>query len=134
MKIFLYQNWIIRLHGYKDGEEVKRYVVSTTKEAKKIQLKIDDKLVENQKVYNVEAHILDEDGCVVPTADNEITFSVVGGIVLGIDNGKSDSHQPFKSNKRKANAGMCLAVVKRTGENMRITATADGIENDNLKI
>jgi len=56
-----------------------------------------------------------ENGCVVPTADNEITFSVVGGIVLGIDNGKSDSLELFKSNKLKANAGMCLAVVKRTG-------------------
>ena len=56
-----------------------------------------------------------EDGCVVPTADNEITFSVVGGIVLGIGNGKSDSLELFKSNKLKANVGMCLAVVKRTG-------------------
>ena len=66
--------------------------MSTTKEAKKIQLKIDAKLVENQKVYNVEAYILDEDGCVVPTANSEITFSVVGGIVLSIGNGKPDSH------------------------------------------
>ena len=40
----------------------------------------------------MEAYILDEDGCVMPTADNEITFSVVGGMVLGVGNGKSDSY------------------------------------------
>jgi len=40
----------------------------------------------------MEACILYEDGHVVPTADNEITFSVVDGIVLDIGNGKSDSH------------------------------------------
>ena len=58
-----------------------------------------------------------ENGCIVPAADNETAFSVVGGIVMGIDNGKSDSHGPFKSNKLKVNAGICLAVVKRKGEN-----------------
>ncbi len=40
----------------------------------------------------MEACILYEDGYVVPTVNNEITFSVVDGIVLGIGNGKSDSH------------------------------------------
>ena len=70
----------------------------------------------------------------MPTADNEITFSVVGGIVLGVDNGKSDSHEPFKSNKRKANAGMCLAVVKRIDNNMKISATTDGLEGSWIKL
>jgi len=71
-------------------------------------------------VAHVTVHILDESGRVVPTADNEVSFEIEGaGSLLGTDNGNPASHENYKSNRRRAFNGWCLAIVKsngRTGE------------------
>ncbi|WP_239004527.1 beta-galactosidase GalA [Paenibacillus tepidiphilus] len=61
----------------------------------------------------VRVAILDEQGVVVPTADNEIHFEVAGaGTLLGVGNGNPSSHEADKSTLRRAFNGWCLALIQ----------------------
>jgi beta-galactosidase len=52
-------------------------------------------------------------GRLVPTAGNEISFDIQGeGTLIGLDNGNPVSHEDFKSTRRKAFNGLCLASVQ----------------------
>ncbi len=85
----------------------------------------------------VEIDMLDANGVFVPTAANEITFSVEGGKILGADNGDpTDVSAPLSSNVRKAFSGKALCVVKpdTTEGDLILTATADGIVTNSVKI
>jgi beta-galactosidase len=74
--------------------------------------------------------ILDDQGTVVPLADNQVKFSVKGeGTLAGVDNGNPVSHESFKAPERKAFHGLCLAVIKsstRTGS-IELVAESDGL-------
>ncbi|MEK4064199.1 MULTISPECIES: beta-galactosidase GalA [Paenibacillus] len=61
----------------------------------------------------VRVAILDEQGHIVPAADNEIRFEVTGaGSLLGVGNGNPSSHEPDKSAIRRAFNGWCLALIQ----------------------
>ena len=61
----------------------------------------------------VVAHIVDSQGRVVPTAADEVTFTVGGpGRVIGVGNGDPSSHEPDRASKRKAFNGLCMALVQ----------------------
>jgi beta-galactosidase len=73
--------------------------------------------------------IVDQDGRVVPTADNEVVFELSGpGRILGLDNGQADSHESYQGDRRKAFAGRALALVQSNGRpgEMRLTASLTG--------
>jgi beta-galactosidase len=76
-------------------------------------------------VAHVAVYILDDKGRVVPTANNEVSFEIEGaGLILGTDNGDPASHEDYKSNRRKAFNGLCLAIVKSNGKAGRIQVKA----------
>jgi beta-galactosidase len=82
-------------------------------------------VADQRDVAHVTVQILDDKGRVVPTADNEITFEIDGaGSLLGTDNGDPASHEDYKSNRRKAFNGLCLAIVKSNGEAGQIQVRA----------
>jgi beta-galactosidase len=86
-------------------------------------------------VAHLTVQILDADGRVVPAADNEVTFEIQGeGRIIGVDNGDPQSHEDFKSNRRKAFNGLCLAIVQSTAKSgqVRITASSPGLKSGNL--
>jgi len=81
-------------------------------------------------VSHVEVTVVDDQGVLVPTANDLITFKIEGpGVVAVVDSGSIASHEPFQASQRKAFQGRCLAAVKATGGAGRITltATADGL-------
>jgi beta-galactosidase len=58
-------------------------------------------------------NVLDENGVLVPYAENSITCVIEGeGKVVGVDNGNQVSHESFKTNYRKAFNGKCLFIVQ----------------------
>ena len=73
----------------------------------------------------------------MPTADNEIVFSLSGpGRILGLDNGQADSHESYQSDRRKAFAGRALALVQSSGQpgEMRLTASSPSLTGASVTI
>jgi beta-galactosidase len=122
-----YEPGALKAAGTKDGKIVETVEVFTTGQPAMIGLSCDrDSIVADQRdVAHVTVQILDDKGRVVPTADNEITFEIDGaGSLLGTDNGDPASHEDYKSNRRKAFNGLCLAIVKSNGEAGQIQVRA----------
>ena len=78
----------------------------------------------------ITAMIVDKDGIVVPTANNNIKFSISGkGFIAGVDSGDPISHESFKSDQHTALNGLALAIVQSNGEpgNITVSASANGL-------
>jgi len=77
-------------------------------------------------VSHIKVEIIDENGLVVPTADNRILFNVEGaGTLLGVDNGNPTDHGSFLINERDAFNGLALAIVRSTMDPGKITISAE---------
>ncbi|MBQ3657269.1 MAG: DUF4982 domain-containing protein [Bacteroidales bacterium] len=80
----------------------------------------------------ITVNITDENGTIVPNADNKISFEISGpGEIVGLDNGDEVCHESFKGNSHSAFNGKCLCIVKsKRGEKGTITvnAKADGLK------
>jgi beta-galactosidase len=123
----LYEPGALKAVGTKDGKIVATAEILTTGQPASIRLSSDrESLVADQRdVAHITVQILDGEGRVVPTADNEVTFEIEGaGSLLGTDNGDPASHEDFKSNRRKAFNGLCLAIVKSNGKAAQIQVGA----------
>ena len=134
-----YEPGTLKAVGYRDGKEICTAVVSTTGEPAAIRLSVDRSAVtaSGQDVAHVTVQVLDEQGRVVPTADNEITFELQGaGKLIGVDNGDPQSHEDYRANHRKAFNGLCLAIVQasRKPGTIRFVARADGLKEAALEI
>lgn len=85
----------------------------------------------------VEVQIVDAQGRVVPTALNEVTFSVSGpGKIIGVGNGDPSSHEADRASKRSAFNGLCMALVQATKDagEIRVAATAAGLSSGSALI
>jgi beta-galactosidase len=85
----------------------------------------------------VTVKVVDEEGTLVPHADNLINFEIKGeGFIAGVDNGCQTSHEPFKANYRKAFNGMCLVIVqaKEKPGKILLEATSEGLEPASVEI
>jgi beta-galactosidase len=114
----LYEPGALKAVGTKDGKIFATAEIYTTGEPASIGLSPDKGSIvaDPSDVALVTVHILDEKGRVVPTADNEVTFEIEGaGSLLGTDNGNPASHEDYKSNRRRAFNGWCLAIVRSNG-------------------
>ena len=113
--------------GTKDGKIVATAEIFTTGQPAAIGLSCDRESIamDQRDVAHVIVQILDDKGRVVPTADSEVTFEIEGaGSLLGTDNGDPASHEDYKSNRRKAFNGLCLALVKSNGKAGQIQVRA----------
>ena len=84
--------------GFKNGKEIIRSTVETTGNATAIQLIADDRTsikADGEDVSVVTVQINDSKGLNVPTANDEISFSLQGpGKIIGVGNGDPASHEP----------------------------------------
>ncbi len=88
-------------------------------------------------VAYVTATVVDEHGIRVPSADNPVTFSVNGpGKVIAVDSADNASHEPFQAAERRAFRGRCLAILRATAPNGKITVTvsAPGLASSAVEI
>jgi beta-galactosidase len=125
--------------GVKDGKVVLTAQVHTTGVPSKVALKTDRSRIETNPsdVAHITAEFQDEEGSVVPTAENELSFTIQGaGRILGVDNGRPDSHESYKGNKRKAFNGMALIILQsdRRAGKMTLTASSPSLASAQVTI
>ena len=80
--------------------------------------------------------IVDNEGNLVPTANNEVTVVVEGTAqLIGLDNGLPNDLTSMRNPVRKVAAGMALALIKTTSDqgDFSITVTSPGLEKAEIK-
>ncbi len=84
---------------------------------------------DGEDVVLIRTEIVDTKGRVVPTAMNDVQFTVNGGAIIGVGNGNPSSHEPDQATKRRAFNGYCLAIVRstRTAGPIEIAASTKGL-------
>jgi beta-galactosidase len=133
-----YEPGILKAVGKKNGKIVTEEVRTTSKPSA-IRLSTDRKDInaDAHDIVNVKVEIVDEDGLVVPGANNLIEFKVEGeGVLIGTDNGNPQDKTQMKSKQRNAFNGLALAVIQSTDKsgNIRITAVSDNLKNAILQV
>jgi beta-galactosidase len=129
----------LRAEGTKDGKIVLATEVQTTAAQAKLDLMVDRQRIRTTPgdVAHVTVRVLDAQGRMVPTADNEIAFAIHGeGRILGVDNGQPDSHESYQGPNRRAFNGLALAIVQSKGApgSMTLTASSEGLAPAQIKI
>jgi beta-galactosidase len=134
-----YQPGTLKAVGTKDGKVVVTEEISTTGEPAAIALSVDrDSIAADRRdVAHFTVRILDEQGRVVPVADNEVAFEIQGeGKIVGVDNGNLASDEDYKGNRRKAFRGLCLAIVQSTAKpgRVQLTASSPGLKSGSVTV
>jgi hypothetical protein len=128
----------LQVKGTKGGTVVYDQV-TTAGSAAKVQLKPDRKSITadgNDLVY-IETDITDNNGVIVPTAENKVDFSISGpGTIVGVDNGNSISTESYKGKSRMAYNGKCLVIVQatKTTGSIVVTANSSGLSSSSVTI
>ena len=93
-------------------------------------------LADGSDVSVVTVAVLDSQGLVVPTASNNISFSITGGVILGVGNGNPSSHEPDKATQRMVFNGLAEVIVQSTNQpgSITLTATSPGLTSTNITI
>lgn len=80
--------------------------------------------------------VQDKNGTLCPNADNSVVFAVVGGTIIGTDNGHGANVEKLSGSRHSAFSGKCLCVVKHDGASgvMKITATANGLTAGTISV
>ena len=132
-----YEPGVLKAVGKKDGKVVYTEELKTTGPPGAVKLTCDsDYLKADVKdVLQIEVSIIDENGNVVPTANNLVRFKIEGeGKIIGVDNGNPEDHNSYKINQRNAFNGLCFVIVQSTGKpgNLKLTAVSEGLKEASL--
>ena len=122
----------IEARGYTGGKPVLTAKRETTGAAAKLVMKTDREEVfaDGEDVAMFAVEVQDEQGRVVPVADDDVSFRVSGeGKLIGVGNGDPTSHESDKGASRHAFCGYCMAIVQSTKSAGKITleATSPGL-------
>ena len=133
-----YEPGTLKVVGKKSGKIVSEERLTTSKPAA-IRLSADRQnfRADAHDIVNVKVEIVDENGLVVPTANNAIEFKVEGeGVLIGTDNGNPQDKTQMKSKQRNAYNGLALAVIQSTEKSgsIRITAVSEGLKDAILQV
>ncbi len=130
---------VLEAKGYRDGKLVAETRRETAGEPAGIALEPDRSSInaDGEDVSLVKVRILDAQGRLVPTAGNEVKFTVEGpGEIIGVGNGDPSSHEPDKAESRSAFNGLCLVIIqgaKKPGA-IKLTAESEGLEKTVVEI
>jgi beta-galactosidase len=92
-----YEPGALTAQGYKNGRQVLTEKIKTTGEPASVKVIPDRSIIQanSEDISVVAVAVLDSKGRIVPTANNEITFSIQGpGKIIGVGNGDPSSHEP----------------------------------------
>jgi beta-galactosidase len=127
----------IEAHGYKGDNLVARERRETAGEAAKIALTADRARLaaDNADLAVVTIAILDARGRPVPDAANAVRLGLSGpAALIGMGNGDPTSHEPDKTDIRRAFKGLAMGIVQARGPagRVRVRAEADGLAGAEL--
>ncbi|MEO6327709.1 MAG: glycoside hydrolase family 2 TIM barrel-domain containing protein [Ginsengibacter sp.] len=122
-----FEHGTLKAVSKKNGKIVLAEEITTAGTPAKIILKADRNKIKSdgKDLSFVTATIVDKNGVMMPTANNNIKFSVKGeGFIAGVDSGDPVSHEPFKADQHTALNGLALAIIQSTGKPGKITLSA----------
>ena len=135
-----YEPGVLSAKGYDgDGKLVMEAKMETTGAPVAIRLTADRKTVMayGEDLGIVDVAVVDDQGRVVPVADNLVHFGLTGpGSIIGVGNGDPSSHEADKASERKVFCGLAQVIVqtsKKSGT-IELTATADGLKPATVNI
>ena len=101
----------------KDGKEVSRYSINSSKQPYAITVKSADKTIKNDKgVAEIMLQLVDENGIPVFISDNEITCKVSkSGNLLGLEAGNNSDMTDYTDNVQRVFHGHILVYVQANG-------------------
>ncbi len=124
--------------GYRDHKRVAVYTLSTTGPPTQIQLIPDRYSIKTGgDLCYLTVKVLDEEGQLHPTAENEVAFQLDGpGQILAVGNSNPCSEERYVGSRRQAYRGRALLVIKSTLQPGLITlrAQAEGLESAEVRI
>lgn len=130
---------ILKAVGRSAGKEIISQEIRTAGKPAKIILTADRNTIKAncRDLSFISVEVTDKDGNIVPYADGLINFIVNGdATIAGVDNGNPVSHEPFRTNYRKAFHGLCLLVIQsgRNRGSVDIIAHAKGLIDGKVAI
>ncbi len=130
-----YQPGTLEVVVYKNGKAWARDCVKTTGKpfALKVEAVNDSIVSDGEDVAYVNVSVVDEAGNLVPTAEDEVMFSVEGeGVIVATDNGFEGDMSNFLLPTHKAFGGRVLGLVRAkvgTIGTLNVTARAKGLKS-----
>lgn len=129
----IYQPGTLKVVAYKDGKAWATALMKTVGESASLKLEVDRSQIvaDGKDLCFVSLAVTDQEGLIVPRADQRIRFKVEGvGKIIATDNGDATSFESFASPERKAFGGRCLVIVSgipgQTGD-IKVTAESAGL-------
>ncbi|OIV41070.1 beta-galactosidase GalA [Flavobacterium johnsoniae] len=111
--------------GYQNGKKVLIETQKTTGKPENIKLSLDKENPSKGNVSVITVEVTDKNGLHVPTADDEITFSIKGGKILGVGNG-----DPASLEKDQFIDAVSLIQIKNFQEQKRtVVALPNELQN-----
>ena len=134
-----YESGLLKAISRRHGKIELTKEIRTAEQPAKIVLEPDRRIIkaDGTDLSFVTVKVVDQNGTLVPQADNLVTFELSAeGFIAGVDNGSEISHESFKANHRKAFHGQCLAIVQSKGRKGTIVlkATAEGLSPASIVI
>lgn len=125
--------------AYKDGDPVAQKAFETAGKPASLAVNPDKAKIKanRQDVVHCEVIVIDENGVMVPDADNQVVFDVSGPArLLGVENGDILDLSPHKVNHRKAFKGKCLLILQSLDESgdIVVSAKSEGLEATTVTI
>lgn len=123
----VYEPGVLSAKGYRNGKLICKTQVETTGAPHRIELIPDRTTITADKsdVSILTVKVVDEMRRVVPTADHNITFTIIGdGQILGVGNGNPASHESDKAGIRRVFKGLAQLIVQSTQKPASITIKA----------
>lgn len=129
----VYEPGTVEVVAYKDGKEWARDKVSTTGKANR--LKMTEDYAGDDLTY-VRVEVADKEGNMVPTACNDLKFSISGpGRIVATDAGDPTSHIPFYSTELPAFNGLASVIVERTAPGkITLKAQSPGLKGGTITL
>ena len=135
----VYEPGLILAVAYQDGQVTGRDSITTC--AKPSAIHLDADRLELKASYGdlayITATVTDETGSIVPYANTELFFEVIGaGELAAVGTSDPMSEESYVGNRRKAFEGSALIVVRSIGTagDIVVTASADGLEAVSIQV
>jgi beta-galactosidase len=115
----------------RDGKVVATDVLRTAGRPATVRLTPDRRTItaDGRSLSYVTADVVDARGVTVPGADDLLHFTVTGGSLAGLDNGREESAENYQAPYRTAFNGKALAIVRsgRAPGPVTVTVTSPGL-------
>lgn len=134
-----FETGAIKAVGINNGKIISEHELCTAGKPAKIMLSVNKNSLVNDwnDVVFVEATVTDENGVIIPDADELINFEANGaGKIAATDSADFNSHEPYQSKNRRTFQGICFAYLKanKNSGKIKVTATAPNLKSGFVEI